>query len=215
MKSEIQGRVTASAVRLRRLTYLDRGALADLHRAVRQLSVPGDVVEAGCALGGSSAVLANALPPGRHLHLYDTFGMIPPPSPADGADVHARYEAIVAGRSTGIRGGTYYGYQGDLRDRVRATVRRYAPHADVTLHQGLYEDTFHPEAPVALAHLDCDWYDSVTVCLTRLWPRLVPGGRVIIDDYDAWSGARSAVDDFIGQVPVRTERWSRLHLVKP
>ena len=34
---------------------------------------------------------------------YDVFGMIPPPSEADGADIHARYQTVVQGRITGYR----------------------------------------------------------------------------------------------------------------
>lgn len=204
----------AASVRARRITYLSHRALVDLYRAARHLNVPGDVIEAGTALGGSAAVLAAAMPPGRTLHLYDTFGMIPPPSDADGPDVHARYATIAAGKSRGVLGGVYYGYRGDLREHVEAVVRRYARNVEIALHSGLYEDTFVPTRPIALAHLDCDWYASVRICLERVWPVLSPGGRVVIDDYDDWSGARRAVDEFIACHDVILERHARPHLVK-
>ena len=87
----------------------------------------------------------------------------------------------------------------------------------VTFHEGLFEDTLHPDGPVAVAHLDGDWYQSLIVCLERIEPVLSPGGVLVIDDYEAWSGAQRAVDDFLARPEVTLEPvWkSRLHLVKP
>jgi asparagine synthase (glutamine-hydrolysing) len=206
-----------------RLTYLDTDALLDLHRTVRALErrgTPGAIVEAGTALGGSAIVMAAAKAARRPMFAFDTFGMIPPPSGRDGSDVHARYEEILNGDSAGIGGDVYYGYRHDLRAEVEASFARHGlPVGEnaVSLVQGLYEETLHVQSDVALAHIDCDWYDSVTCCLERIVPRLVPGGRVIIDDYDAWSGCRQAVDDFLVEldgVELFRERRARLHLVR-
>ena len=57
----------AREVRKRHLTYLGYDALSDLERAVHRLEaagVPGIIVEAGCALGGSTVVLGLAKRPG-------------------------------------------------------------------------------------------------------------------------------------------------------
>ena len=77
-------------------------------------------------------------------------------------------------------------------------------------------DTLHPAAPVALAHIDGDWYRSVLTCLERIWPWLIVGGVLVIDDYDSWSGCRCAVNDyFAGRIAeYRFERRARLHIVK-
>lgn len=85
----------------------------------------------------------------------------------------------------------------------------------MSLIEGLFEDTIRPSTPVALAHIDGDWYESVKVCLERIWPALPPGGVMVVDDYDAWSGCRTAVDEFLsGRPDCRVERWSRLHLIR-
>ena len=70
------------------------------------------------------------------------------------------------------------------------------------------------DEPVALAHIDGDWYNSVKVCLDRIAPRLVPGGVLVIDDYDAWSGCRKAVDEWFAGKDDRFEfvRRERLHI---
>jgi asparagine synthase (glutamine-hydrolysing) len=204
-----------------RLTYLDTDALLDLRDRVREAESedrPGSIIEAGCALGGSAIVLASTKSTHRPLLLYDVFGTIPPPSERDGQDVHGRYEVILEGKSDGIHGGRYYGYEPDLIGRVRRSMDEFGVRPDssnVTFVRGLYEETLYPSGPVAVAHIDCDWYESVKTCLERIWPLVAPGGVAIIDDYDAWSGCRSAVDEFLDVTSdVVPERRGRLHLVK-
>ena len=41
---------------------------------------------------------------------------------------------------------------------------------------------------IALLRLDTDWYESTRHELEHLYPRLAPGGVLIIDDYGAWQG---------------------------
>jgi asparagine synthase (glutamine-hydrolysing) len=150
--------------------------------------------------------------------VYDTFGMIPPPSDQDGDDVRARYAEIVSGTALGIAGETYYGYRNDVYDRVVKTFGRFgmSPEpSNIQLVSGLFQDTLVPAAPIAVAHIDCDWYDSVKVCLERLWPAMSVGGTVVVDDYDYWSGCRQAVDEFIlGRQDVQRVHRARLHLTK-
>lgn len=216
---DAMGRVIAA-----NLTYLERAALSDLASAaieVERRGLAGVIQEMGCAAGGSAIVLAKAKGRGRRLEVYDVFGMIPPPSEKDGSDVRERYRTIAEGKSEGINGSTYYGYEGDLYGKVRARFAEYgvpAEENEVHLVRGLYEETLRADGgPVALAHVDCDWYESVMVCLERTWPRLVPGGRLVIDDYHHWSGCRSAVDDYFGARPrgeFRMDPRSRLHVVR-
>lgn len=204
-----------------RLTYLDKRALNDLFEIVdsaEKRRIAGAVVEAGCALGGSAIVLASAKAPEREMFVYDTFRMIPPPSPADGEDVQRRYETIAMGRSLGISGDVYYGYQPDLLGKVVDAFRRYGIDPDehsIRFVKGLYEETLHSTGPIAVAHVDCDWYESVLTCLARLHPFMVVGGHFVIDDYYTWSGCRRAVDEFRKQADgYAIEKRARLHLVR-
>jgi hypothetical protein len=213
---------TVREVRRRRLTYLGYDALSDLERAVRRLEaagVPGIIVEAGCALGGSTVVLGLAKRPDRPLRAYDVFGLIPPPSDADGDDIQARYQTVVRGESRGIGGDRYYGYEDNLRDKVANTLRSFGLDLEarrIELIQGLFQDTLWPEAAVALAHIDADWYQSVRTCVERIEPRLSRGGMLVIDDYDHWSGCRKAVDEYFADKRDRYDfvRRARLHIVR-
>jgi O-methyltransferase len=49
---------------------------------------------------------------------------------------------------------------------------------------------------ISILRLDTDWYASTKIELEILYPRLVRGGVLIIDDYGHWQGARKAVDEY-------------------
>lgn len=205
-RAEAQLSPVAKRVRREHLTYLRPERLQVLERCaaeVRRGGVAGDFVECGVALGGSLVLLASVMGPGRELHGYDVFGMIPPPSEHDPPEVHERYAVIVAGESDGIGGDRYYGYEEDLLGRVSATAARYGfPVGDrVHLHRGLFEDTLHPTGPVALAHIDSDWFEPVDCCLRRIGPLLEPGGLIVLDDYEDYGGCKEAADAFVAEQP--------------
>jgi len=64
--------------------------------------------------------------------------------------------------------------------------------------KGWFSDTL-PHAPIqrlAVMRLDGDWYESTMHSLQNLYPKLSPGGFVIIDDYGLPFGCRRAVDEY-------------------
>ncbi len=199
----------ARRVRAERLTYLSPARLLHMEECLQRLRtehIPGDLLEAGVALGGSAIVLASRLDdtPGirRRFRGYDVFGMIPAPSDRDGADAHGRYAVISGGQSTGIAGDDYYGYQTDLERRVVANFERHSLAVDgdrIRLVAGLFQDTLvlAESDVVAFAHVDCDWYDPVRLCLERIGPKLATGGLLLLDDYGDYEGCRKAVHDVL------------------
>src|SRR3954465_13996416 len=208
-------------VREEHLTYLKPDNLRELANSVLDVEkqgLDGLLIEAGTARGGSAIVMAAAKAPERPLKVYDVFGMIPPPSEQDGADVHERYAKITAGGARGPGGQTYYGYRDDLYAEVTESFSRLgvpAQERSVKLIKGLFEDTIEGDDPVALAHLDGDWHESTMTCLERIAPRLVPGGRIVLDDYYQWSGCRTAVDEYFkDRDGFRLERRAKLHVVR-
>jgi len=182
------------------LTYLDKAALLDLFLAVKsveQLSGKGTIIEAGCALGGSAIVIAAAKSKTTTFQIFDTFGLIPPPSSNDENDSINRYDEIISGNAQGIEGNTYYGYLKDLKTQVELNFEQagYSTSENqIELIQGLFEDKLWIKQPVILAHLDCDWYNSVLVCLERIVPFHLCQHVGRIDDYYHWTGCRKAVD---------------------
>lgn len=209
-------------VRDQKLTYLEPAALADIYERVKQVEenqLDGVILEAGCALGGSALVISFAKGKNRPFLIFDAFEMIPPPSESDGEDAHKRYEQISSGQATGIKGGTYYGYQDNLLDQVQETFKTFELPPDeyhVDFIQGYYENALHVDQPIAFAHIDCDWYDSVITCLERIEPYLVSGGVMVIDDYNDWSGCKKAVDTYFAERgdEFEFEMKSRLHIIR-
>jgi hypothetical protein len=189
-----------------RLTYLSDTklvALANTCRDIEEDGLPGIFIEAGCALGGSAILIASIKDRHRAFHVYDVFGMIPPPSDHDTDDVHDRYKTIVEGKSTGIDGDEYYGYKNNLYEEVQDNFQQYGidtKKESIWLIKGLLQDTLHLTHSVALAHIDVDWYEPVMTCLQRIFPRLVVGGSIILDDYYDWGGCRKATDEYLKTV---------------
>lgn len=193
-------------IRSRKLTYLSDKKLASLAstcRAIEAAILPGIFLEAGCALGGSAILIGSLKKSDRPLFIYDVFGMIPPPTNEDTQDVHERYKIIVEGKSEGIDGDKYYGYIADLYTVVQENLSDFGINCDeqsVSLIKGLLQDTMLINEPVAFAHIDVDWYEPVMTCLKRIFPNLVIGGSIILDDYHDWGGCRKATDEYLIEV---------------
>ena len=49
---------------------------------------------------------------------------------------------------------------------------------------------------ICFLRLDTDWYDSTKTELEVLYPNLVQGGILVVDDYGSWDGVRKAVDEY-------------------
>jgi len=156
--------------------------LHDLSRNVADAGIPGDLVEAGVANGGSAAIIAepHISASSRHLWLYDTFQGIPPSGPEDGR---------LARSHTGAWQGT--------QDSVRAALALVDyPERSVVWRPGLFAQTMARDLPcpaqVALLHIDADWYDSVLLTLRMFYPLVSERGYVVLDDFGWWPGCRKA-----------------------
>lgn len=189
-------------VKQKKLSYLSKNALADIVQQINQIElegVKGLFIEAGCALGGSAIVIAKAKNRARRFNVYDVFGMIPPPTEHDGVAVQNRYRLITEGNAEGLsESHTYYGYEKNLKEKVTKTLAEFEidlASDNVSLIQGLFEETLIVNEPVAFAHLDGDWYSSTIACLNQIVPNLSVGGVLVIDDYFSWSGCTKAVNE--------------------
>lgn len=189
-----------------RLTYLGPDALNVVSACIESVDIgklPGDLCEFGVALGGSGILMASQLSDQRRFFGFDVFDTIPPPSERDDPESQIRYKTIASGDSKGIRGDLYYGYRGDLLPTVTKSFEDFGIPMEggrINLVKGLFDQTF-PEIRgldrIAVAHIDCDWYDPVAFCLEATASRMFSGGYIIIDDFNAWGGARRATLDFL------------------
>lgn len=174
--------------------------LADAVEYVVHANIPGDFVECGVWRGGSSMAVALTLLrigiSDRRLWLFDTFGAMPEPGEND-LDLAGR---PVTGHELSMLGET-----GLSLPEVQAAMRSTGyPEEHLTYVQGRVEATIPASVPaeIALLRLDTDWYESTRHELVHLYPRVVRGGVVIIDDYGHYAGARQAVDEYFERSPI-------------
>lgn len=190
-------------IRAENLTYLSGKklvSLANTCRSIEMAQLEGRFIEAGCALGGSAILIASLKSVERPFSIYDVFGMIPPPTKEDTPEVHDRYRTILEGKSKGIGGDQYYGYRENLYEVVHSNLEDFGINCKeqaVSLIRGLIQKTMKINGPVAFAHIDVDWYSPVMTCLQSIFPNLVVGGSIILDDYHDWGGCRKAVDLYL------------------
>lgn len=180
-------------------------SLIDAVRYCERREIPGAFAECGVWRGGSVLAMIGVLKElgadYRDIYLYDTFeGMTKPTehdtSPIDGPAA----EAWGAAQSDHAHPWNEV-FRPALvnEDAVRETVLATGyPPRRVHLVSGPVERTLPSAAPesLALLRLDTDWYESTRHELTHLYPRLVSGGVLIIDDYGHWEGCRKAVDEY-------------------
>ena len=55
----------------------------------------------------------------------------------------------------------------------------------------------HPGLKISLLHLDMDIYEPTKFTLNKLFPYVVKGGIILINDYNTVYGATKATDEFI------------------
>jgi hypothetical protein len=199
---------TIQFLRTNALTYCGRpGKLEVVHetaKSVESRAVPGLFLEAGVAMGGSAIVIAKTKARARRLNLYDVFEMLPPPSENDDLKSHEVYRDFVAGNVSGAVNVNYVSHAADLLSFTRENMRRAGVDPEVEnirFVKGLYEDTLKVDEPVAFAHIDCDWYDSVKLCIERIADRVSVGGILLFDDYNSFQGCRKAVDEWLPKDP--------------
>ena len=164
--------------------------------------IPGDIVECGVWSGGSMLLAAHALlhfgDTTRRIYLYDTFAGMPRPDPID-----ARWDGVPAlptwehHQASGGRW-CYGGAQHHVR---RVVTSSGYPEDNFVFVEGLVEDTLPAIRPetISVLRLDTDLWRSTYHELVHLYPRLSPGGILIIDDYGAFLGARRATDQYIAE----------------
>lgn len=183
------------------MTSIERmHALYDAAGYVRRAGLEGAYVECGVWRGGSSMLAALTLDPERELWLYDTFEGMPEPTAEDGVDpiygtdAHAEWER----NQTDTVNLWCYGALEDVQANMRSTG---VAEERLRFVKGKVEDTIPATLPerIALLRLDTDWYESTRHELIHLYPRLVPGGVLVLDDYGHWPGARRAVDEYLAE----------------
>lgn len=177
-----------------RLISPDRVAV--IERLCRLAPAEGVGAEVGVYQGGSLRHIAQAMTP-RRVFGFDTFSGLP----------------VEHWHSTEIH------LPGDFADTsLCAVAHDLRDLGNVFLVPGLFPDStreYHRLLQYAFVHLDVDFYAATKACLEWFWSRMLPGGIIVVDDYE-WPqcpGVARALDEF-GK-PIASLTKYQAHLFKP
>ena len=162
-----------------------------LHKGMQ---VEGDICEFGVAQGATSQLIASEIMASkRNLWLFDSFEGLPAPTKEDRLidDIFnlgsmAKYQGTMMSPETEVLG---------RLDKVKF------PRERLRVMKGWVNETVaRPDVPsrVAFAYVDFDFYEPIKDALIFLDKRMLPGARIVVDDYGFFSeGAQLATDEFV------------------
>ena len=167
---------------------------------IKKNNINGDLVECGVFKGGNLILYKKIIEQigiEKKIFAYDTFEGMTEPGEHDqdlkdvkALDTFKKYKsAKVPWCHSSI-------------DEVKKNISKFDINIDkdFIFIKGKVEETLKetknlPEK-ISLLRLDTDFYDSTKIELDVLFPRLQPGGVLIIDDYGHWKGSKKAVDEY-------------------
>jgi Macrocin-O-methyltransferase (TylF) len=158
------------------------------------MHVPGVIIECGVFKGVSFSRFAAfrdifGNPHAKRLIGFDTFGRYP----------DTQYKDDQTFRSAFISSA---GDQSISEEQMMQVLRNKGTERNVELVPGDVTRTVpayvkeHPELKISLLNLDTDIYEPAVTALEYLYPRLVKGGILLLDDYGSFPGETQAVDDY-------------------
>lgn len=163
--------------------------------------VPGGIVEFGCYAGTTSLFIRRLLNEmdesnKRSFHVYDSFEGLPDKTVQDASTAGEQFK------------------KGELSVSKKQLLQNFraANLQPPIVHKAWFNALTEKDVPdtIAFAFLDGDFYASIMDPLKLVWPRLSPGGVVLVDDYgrDALPGPERAVHDFFSGHPpvIKTEQ---------
>jgi len=173
--------------------------LQDCVEDILKSNVRGDLIETGVWRGGATifmrAILHAYNVVDRCVWVADSFQGLPAPNPtkypADEGDRHHTVRQLAISIEEVRQNFTKYGL---LDGQVRFL-------------KGWFSETL-PKADIkhlALIRLDGDMYESTMDALVNLYPKLSPGGYVIVDDWGAVDACRRAVEDYRAKHSISNE----------
>ncbi len=183
-----QGMISKELVKMER-TYRDKVRFYNLWFQVERLKrmkIQGAFAELG-VYKGETALMMHHMDATRRLHLFDTF---------EGFD----------SKDLDIEKNKDERYTTDnFSDTSLETVKELFKNVkDVSFYPGYFPATAKSvtDKIFSLVHIDADLYLPTIEALKYFYPKVAPGGVLIIHDYNHnWEGIKKAVDEFMGTIP--------------
>lgn len=149
-------------------------------------NVPGSMAEVG-VYKGHTAKLIHHMSPERKLYLFDSFIGLPKQVIREDCDGKVRPQTVK--------------FDNTSKDEV---IKYVEGNSNVDVREGIFPETAEglEDETFSFVHLDADLYQSTLDGLEFFYPRLSPGGCIIVHDYNHnWEGVTKAVDEFSETIP--------------
>lgn len=181
------------------------------------LDLPGAFVECGVFKGASFSrfamfreLLSN--PYSKKMIAFDIFGEFP----------ETEYEDDFKKRESFIQGAGSHGISPEQLEKV---LEHKNVNKNIDIVKGDIVETVpqyikdHPELKISILNLDTDIYEPAVTILEHLYPRIVSGGIVILDDYGVFPGETAAVDEYFADKDIQIKKFpfamTPCYIVKP
>lgn len=170
----------------------------------RSSAIPGAIVECGVFKGASLIRFATfrnlANQNKKKIIGFDVFGKFP----------KAGYEKDRKLRTKFINDA---GISGISKSQLMQILRRKELSDNVELIKGDVTKTVpeyvrsNPKLKISMLNLDTDLYEPAVTILEHLYPRMVKGGVLILDDYGVFPGETRAVDEYFAQKKIKIQKF--------
>ena len=164
--------------------------------------IDGDIIECGVFKGANCKFICTFLKENsfenKNIYLYDTFEGMPVASSEDiNINTKKNYNSYISNISKTSSLSNFYRYE-NLDNVEKNILSTNYDHNKIFFIKGLVEETIPKKIPekISLLILDTDYYKSTKHELHHLYPLVVSGGVLIIDDYGTWAGVKKAVDEY-------------------
>lgn len=174
----------------------------ELYKSIAEL--PGDIFELGVfkaasliRFAGFRSLLENDY--SRKIVGFDAFGKFP----TDSLTMKTDLDFVSQFEELGGEG---------LSVTEVTQILKHKSFNNVHLNKGNIFDTLplylekYPATRLALLHLDMDVREPTSFALELLYDRVISGGLVIVDDYNAVEGATQAIDDFVNKHGLKIQK---------
>lgn len=168
-------------------------------------NVPGSIIECGVFKGTSllrfamfRELLSNSW--SKKVVGFDTFGKFP----------ETEFEEDKAKRQNFVDNA---GEESISKEQLLKVLDNKQINYNIELVEGDVLNTIpdylqnNPETKISLLNLDTDIYEPAVKILEELYPRINPGGVLVIDDYGVFSGETKAVDEYFAGRKVSIQKF--------
>ena len=147
----------------------------------------GNYAELGTFQGNFARLIFRDMDPDAKLYCFDTFEGF------HARDVHIENSIT----DLNVREGRF---SDTSTERVRKRITgKNNENKKLNLIKGYFPDTFKGFENISwrFVHLDADLYEPVRAGIQKFWPKIIPGGILLVHDYNGgYIGTKKAVDEF-------------------